>query len=155
MPKFILKHLRPCNINNFFIDIIYKHFEYIAEDPYLKHNKTEIERLLSSQQLFGVLMYNEGNIVGYAIGEFMNLNVGRQAYYISYLYVVKQFRGHGLGKSMMDVLIKENIGRGINNVMLTCDTRDTRLLNWYRKMGFRPDKILTSSRVHNVFTLEL
>lgn len=150
-----LKILKTCNISEHFIDIIYKNFQYISNESHLNHTKHEIGRILSSPNLYGLLAYHEGKIIGYMVGEFMNLNDGRNVYYISYFYVIKKYRGMKIGSRMMEniMIMVKKVGR--EYIVLTCDTRNKELVGFYKRFGFMKDILLQTMKSHDVFSVRL
>lgn len=153
--QFVIKYLEPCNIANHFTDIIFNNFKNISEVDYLNHTKVEIGRLLRSQNLYGVLVYSNNKIIGYLIGEFMNLNDGRKVYYISYFYVIAKHRGNKIGLNMMKAIISGVKRKNIRNIVLTCDTGNRNLVNFYKRFGFNKDILLQNMRTHDVFSVIL
>ena len=75
-------------------------------------------------------------ILGYIIGEYMILDDGRKAYYISYIYVIKPYRHKKIGSKLLDFAIQHS---KYNNILLTFDTKNPVLMKFYTSKGFQPD----------------
>lgn len=163
MPKFIIKEVERLTKDiNFFADIVYKNFLHLSRYPKLKHNKKEIVRLLQSYDMVSYFVYNAENVlIAYLIGERKTLDDGRYVFYISYLYVAKRYRKHGIGGKLIDRIKKKfqmstsagNINdSSIHNIVLTCDTRNKETCLFYRKRGFMPDPTYRTFDEYDVYT---
>lgn len=141
-------------INNF-AKIVFNNFKHISRIPELQHNMIEISRLLSSSNTISYVIYSSNVIIGYLIGEKKHLNDGRIVFYISYLYICKKYRGKNLGSHLVNLIIDKCKSWGIKFILLTCDTKDSKVIKFYDKFGFRPDTLLRSGNDYDVYTLYL
>jgi len=125
------------------VDLIYNNFDYIANYTELKHNKNEIARILLSKNFYGFFLLNlDNHIIGYLVGEKMYLNDGRHVFYVSYLYVNKPYRKHGVGGKLMMLLEERCKQWNIYIITLTYDTDDVKVGLFYQNRGFMPDLVL-------------
>jgi GNAT superfamily N-acetyltransferase len=132
------------------VNAIYLNFLDLSDYPELKHNRHELMRLVTSEKSKVILIMVDGKIAAYLIGEIMDLDDGRRVFYISYLFTSKIFRGKGFASRLMryaDELVKNFEFDGI---MLTCDTEDEEVHNFYLARGFFPDLILRNYKKHDV-----
>lgn len=135
---------------NSLVNTIYNNFIYLANTPQLQHNKQEILRLLTDENLFGLLVFNKDKLVGYLIGETKTLADGRYVYYISYVYVAKEYRKHKIGTQLLQILIKKCHELGVQFILLTCDIKDEMAYKFYLKNKFVDDPILKSNNQHKI-----
>jgi ribosomal protein S18 acetylase RimI-like enzyme len=138
-----------------FIDVIYNNFLNLASDKSSKHTKEEIKRLLTSQNMFGFLLYNGKILVGYIIGEKINLSDGRLVNYITYLYVAKNYRTCGLGEQLVTLSITKTRNIGLSFIILKCDKFNNSICKFYSKRGFIPDPVLGNTGKHQILTYYL
>lgn len=152
--KMIVKEIKRINSDiNPLINIIYRNFKYLASSPELGHTHQEIKRLLQNNDMLSLFVYNQkGNLIAYLIGEFKTLNDGRYIYYISYLYVGKSYRSKKIGSQLMKLIISKCKNIGVKYIILTCDTNDKKVLNFYQHIGFIPDPILKNTSNYKVYT---
>ena len=130
--------------------MIYNNFHDLSKYPKLLHTTDEISKLLNSNDtLFYVYMYNN-KIAGYVLGKAMVLNDGRQVFFISYIFVAKQFRSKGLGQFLLLYIQQLAITLNLVGIMLVCDTEDQLVYEWYLKNGFMPDLYLRRYEKHDV-----
>ena len=137
------------------VDTIYNNFLYLVEYPVLLHNKDEINRILTATDCMNYLVFYNGKLIAYLIGDFRTLDDNRMVYYISYLYVSRQYRNRKIGSRLMNMLIRKVTEKGIKFIVLTCDSDDQLNMRFYRKFGFKPDPLLSKGKKHDVYTLFL
>ena len=80
----------------------------------------------------------------------MDLADGRRVFYISYVFTSKPFRNKGFASKMInyvEALAKEFHFDGI---LLTCDTENEEVYNFYLSRGFMPDLVLRQYKKHDV-----
>jgi ribosomal protein S18 acetylase RimI-like enzyme len=94
-------------------------------------------------------MHN-GAIAAYLIGEIIKLNDGRIVLYINYLYTSKYFRNRGLASKLIDVAEQIVKAEKLDGLMLTCDTENNIIYNFYLKKGFMTDLILRRYEKYDV-----
>jgi diamine N-acetyltransferase len=56
---------------------------------------------------------------------------------LSKLYLLRRERGQGLGRQLMDFVIEQSRKRGLAVVWLTVNRDNTKVIEWYRRRGFR------------------
>ena len=133
---------------------IYNNFIYLSNIKLLMHTKYDIQKILLSEQLLCYLIYfNNSSLIGYLVGEFRALNDSRYVYYISYLFVSESFRNKKIGTLMMKLIIKKCKSLGVKFILLTCDSNDNKIVNFYKKLGFIKDPILNSTSRYQIFCL--
>lgn len=136
--------------------ILYNNFLYLTKFPELVHTKEEIRRSLTNEDTYCYWLYDDNKLIGYLTGEYKKLNDNRYVYYISYFYISTQYRNKQLGTKLMKVLIDKCEREGTKFILLTCDTKDPKVVHFYKKLGFVQDPILGSNtKRHNVMVLYL
>lgn len=136
-------------------DVAYNNFIYLTKFPELMHTKQDIIKTLQADGNLCYLLYDGNNLIGYLIGDFRTLPDSRYAYYVSYLYISKQYRNKKLGSRLMDKIIKKCQDNGTKFIILTCDTQDDKIIRFYQRYGFKVDSYLGGNKRHNVFSLYL
>lgn len=126
------------------VDKVYGDFPQLVEYPELNHNKENILRLLTEKHMLGLMMYQDTKLMAYIIGETTVLPDGRHVYFITYLYVDVEHRNIGLGKYMLNSMIKYIMRIGIYVLVLMSDETDMKAQNFYEKFGFEVDSYLVS-----------
>lgn len=130
-----------------FAQMVYRNFEYLKEDPVLKHTVVEIQQLLSSNDGVLFVVYDpQGALVAYLLGEIMTLQDNRMVFYVSYVFVSQKHRGRRIGSQLIERMIQKCQQIGLNFVVLTCDTMDHKVYEYYLKMGFVDDPILGQNK---------
>ncbi len=125
-----------------FTNVVYNNFVEIANEPILDHNKKSIYETLKSDDAQVYLCIINGKIASYIVGKIMTLNDGRRVVYITYLYTAEQFRGQGLASKLLGIADKICLTNMLDGVMLTCDSDNLQLYDFYLKKGFMPDLFL-------------
>lgn len=138
-----------------FTKIIFDNFIELKQYPYVRHTHNDIQKLLSSEQLFGYIVKYNDTIIAYMFGEVTTLSDGRNVFYLSYIYVVPKYRHIKTGSLLLRKLIAHCRQFGIPFIVLTCDTENEKVMAFYKKFGFVNDPILTSDRKHDVLCLFL
>ena len=155
----VLKCIETKNVENpkLMSDIIYNNFSYLADVPHLAHNKKAIADIFKLENNMCFLIYDDDTLVGYLVGDFKILNDKRYVYYISYFYIIEAYRGNGLGSKVLKLAINKAKKQGVSFVLLTCDTYDPKVVNFYKKHGFVKDIVLgtAASSRHVVMCLYL
>jgi len=125
------------------VDVIFTNFEYLSNNTELKHNKTELYRLVTSPSAkIYFILDDTKRVMAYLVGEIMTLNDGRLVFYVSYLYTASMYRNKGVASMLMayvDVYAKKMLYDG---VMLTTDTSNVSLMHFYESRGFVRDVLL-------------
>jgi ribosomal protein S18 acetylase RimI-like enzyme len=138
-----------------FVNTIYNNFADLTDNPTLMHNKNEIRNLLLSPHFIGLFLFDNNKLIGYLVGEEKFLNDGRHVYYISYIYVTVKMRTKKLGSLLMkniEQIIKQ---KKIKYIVLTYNTSNKKLTNFYNILGYNIDLILETNSIHNVFSKNL
>lgn len=146
--------MRKYNLGDFSKTIFYNFIE-LAKYPELKHNIQEINRILKAPNTIAFFVYNGHKMLGYIIGEVMRLNDGRLVLYISYLYVATKYRDNGFGSTLLKQMINKAHKLHVDAVVLTCDTADEKVLDFYTMKGFMYDPYLRNYNRHDVLSLTL
>ena len=133
-----------------FTNVIFNNFSEISNVPELNHTKQSIYETLkcSTAQVYLILVNKK--IASYIVGKIMILNDGRRVVYITYLYTAKQFRGKGFASVLLSIAEKINTINMLDGVMLTYDSENIPLHNFYLKKGFMPDLLLRTYKRHEV-----
>ena len=122
---------------------VYNNFAYLQHHPELLHSPMKIQRLLSSDHFFGLMMYSESSLIGYLFGETLTLGDGRMVFFINYLYVSHQKRGQGIGKLLLNELKSEVIHRfGFRFITLLVRQTNQPAIQLYLKAGFVVDNLI-------------
>ena len=133
------------------VNTIYKNFLDLATNQRLNHNRAEILKTLESKGGILFLILHDNKIVGYLVGEIMDLEDTRHVLFISYIYVVKFMRNKKLGCKLMSMAISYGIEQRCDGIMLIYNTSDRRLERFYDKYGFMLDFHLRRYEQHDVF----
>ena len=56
---------------------------------------------------------------------------------ISYIYVLREFRGNGIASKMLQFVIDEGLNKKINNITLEVNSKNTSAIALYHKYGFK------------------
>lgn len=137
------------------VNVIYNNFGELLQYPDLKHTKSEILRLLKSPNAQVYLFLVNGKIASYIVGEIMDLFDGRKVLYITYLFTAPQFRHKGLASQMMKYAEKKANEKQCDGMMLTCDTDNKNVYDFYLKRGFMPDLWLRKYTRYDVLYKQL
>ena len=153
----IIKCIETTKIKNPMIlsKVIYNNFIYLNQYPELQHNINSITQSLNAEESYCYLLYHENKLIGYLIGDFRTLPDNRYGYYISYVYISEDYRNKKLGTKLMDKLINKCKEKGVKFIVLTCDIRDRKVVNFYKKYGFNKDQNLPGNNPHIIFSLNL
>jgi ribosomal protein S18 acetylase RimI-like enzyme len=118
---------------------IFNNFRELVQYPKLKHNMKEIMRVIKSPRSIIMFKMYKGKIIGYVLGEIMNLNDGRNVFYITYIFTSPHFRGKGIASELMKTVSNIVEQQSLDGILLTCDSEDTEVYSFYEKRGFMPD----------------
>ena len=140
---------------NGFINTIYYNFEELSEYPQLKHTVQEIGRLLTSSGLVMFTVSLKDVMIGYCIGEMMKLDDERNVLFISYIFVSKKYRGDGIGSIFIKDCVEYAKQKGLEAIVLICDTEDQKVLDFYLKKGFMYDLKLRRYDKYDVLSLNI
>jgi ribosomal protein S18 acetylase RimI-like enzyme len=138
---------------NHFVHSIYVNFKELSNHPKLNHNKQEIYRLLRSPTMRGFLVWSKSKIIGYLIGETIILADGRKVFFINYVYINKMHRKKGIASTLMDKVTEYAKKLKLDNIVLICDTENTKVYEFYLKRGFMLDMTLRRYEQHDVLSM--
>jgi len=135
--------------------IIYENFVHLANNRELSHTIDNIHKLFNSTSSFFLSASIDGALIGYILGEYINLRHmnnadGRTVCYISYIYVASNYRGKSIATNMMKILLSDESNDTINGWMLVFDTHKKHLAQFYSKFGFKPDILYKKYSQHEV-----
>jgi ribosomal protein S18 acetylase RimI-like enzyme len=90
--------------------------------------------LLKDPEFRGLIAVEEGKPAGYAKVKY---NPTEKRCYLSSLYVLPEFQGHGIGKKLLTN--GEAIARtfGVDEIWLGVMVQNTPALEWYKRIGFQ------------------
>lgn len=140
MSVYIVHQSKKENSNlKYLSEVIYYNFEYLKHYPKLKHNIFEITKVLKSKSsMLLFYMYND-KIAGYLVGEIMKLNDTRKVFYVTYIFTGKQFRNQGIAGILLKKVNDIINSKSLDGMLLTCDSEDENVYNFYINKGFMPD----------------
>lgn len=122
--------------------IVFFNFIELQKENDVVFNINDITSTLSSKSLLGwFLIDDNGKIIGYIIGELKDLTDGRYVYYISYFYLIKEYRSKGLGYKMMLICIEYIKSINVQFIMLLSNI-NTNAFKLYRNLGFGFDPLI-------------
>ena len=133
------------------VNIIYKNFLDLSNDPKLNHNIESITKTLDSPDAVLLLFMDKGKIGGYLLGEIMHLEDGRKVMFISYIFVAKYLRTQGVGSQLLNYIAKVANVKYCDGIMLIYDTSQKKLRRFYDKHGLLLDFNLRRYSTHDVF----
>ena len=132
---------RITNISRF-AKIIFFNFIELQNQSDIIFNINDITSTLSSNGLLGwFLLDNNGKIIGYIVGELKELTDGRYVYFISYFYLIQQYRSKGLGLKMMLICIEYIKSINVQHIMLISDVLSN-AFKLYTSLGFGFDPLI-------------
>ena len=126
------------------IEIVYKNFEEISDNPTLNHTRLEIARLLSSPKGTCIFAVIKGQIVAYLIAEITVIDNLRQLMHIAYLFTTPVRRGNGISTSMLNFIQLCAQQQNISTLSLSFDTYNKTLEKFYINNHFVYDSNLRS-----------
>jgi len=154
MSLHIVKNVRQENSGKL-INTIYDNFIDLSNYPDLKHTKNELSRLiLSKNSKICFIMVNK-KIAAYLIGEIIDLVDGRRVFYVNYLYTGNMFRKQGFASKLMKYVEAVVNEYQLNGVLLTCDTENQNVHNFYLSRGYMPDLMLRRYQKFDVLYKEI
>ena len=151
--------IRNNNLSNYQIKIlahtIYNNFPELIYEPSLKHNMDEITRLLKSKNMVGYIVFNDNKVISYLFGEYMKLQDSRIVYYINYIFTSVCSRKRGLASRLLNMITKNSASMNASHIVLTCNTEDDYIQDYYLKKGFMPDLIMRRYAKYDVLSLQI
>jgi ribosomal protein S18 acetylase RimI-like enzyme len=86
---------------------------------------------------FAILAWDGSNLAGMAAYSFLwPAALTTKSLYLKELYVSKSYRRHGIGKLLMEYVLKAAIDTDCSRVEWTTDEDNTEAQHFYRKLGF-------------------
>jgi ribosomal protein S18 acetylase RimI-like enzyme len=136
---------------NYFTNVIFNNFLHLQNVSNLSHSKKNIFEVLTSKEPQIYLVLNDDKkIIAYLVGEIVELVDGRKVLYITYLFTSKKHRKNGCASKLLyvaeDIIRKQNL----NGLMLTCDSENPYVYDFYLKKGFMPDILLRTYKKYEV-----
>ena len=141
MSLYVVKKVDP-NKSGKLVDMLYNNFVNLAAYQQLLHNRKELTRLVTSDKAKIIFLMVNKKIAAYLVGEIKDLVDGRHVFYISYLYTAKQFRKKGFASQLLEYVEELVKKENLDGVLLTCDTDDEKVHEFYLTRGFMPDLVL-------------
>jgi GNAT superfamily N-acetyltransferase len=132
------------------VEMLYLNFLDLADYPELKHNRAELTRLVTSPKAKVIFIVVKGRIAAYLVGEVMELVDGRRVFYINYIFTSKLFRKRGFASKLIEYVEELSKQFGHDGILLTCDTENEEVYNFYLMKGFMPDLQLRQYKKHDV-----
>ena len=137
------KHLAKTIYNNF------KTYNYIL----VKHTIEDINKFISSGNIYSILIYKNNKIIGYLFGEIISLNTNtnknKTVFLIRYIYVYSELRNTGIGSKLIEIVIDKINKWNIDGAIVICDIDNSDIQYFFNHRGFtidktyQPDKTLT------------
>lgn len=149
----ITNNLLKTSNTKLFVETIYDNFKNLGDIKKLNHNKKEIERILKSNNSFVLFIMKNKQIIAYLIAEKILLADGREVLYIYYLFTSPHFRNMGLASTLLDTAKQISNKHNCTGIMLTCDTDNTKVHDFYLKKGFMPDMLMRTYNKYDVLYL--
>lgn len=118
---------------------IYNNFINLSKLPDMKHTTDEINKLLNSNNSYLFLCLHDGKIIGYLLGEITKLPDKRDVFYITYLFTASHIRKRGVGSKLMMIVEEFTKNKKLDGVLLTCDTENFKVYDFYQKKGYMLD----------------
>lgn len=91
-------------------------------------------------------------MIAYMVSDTMVLADGRYVMYIYYLYTSKKYRNKGYASSLLKMADKIAKYNNISYVVLTCDVKDKKLVEFYKSRNYQVDQLLGNKTDHEVFS---
>ncbi len=140
------------NINRL-AKIIFFNFIELQNEPDIVFNINDITTTLASNNLLGwFLLDDNGKIIGYIIGELKELTDGRYVYYISYFYLIEQYRSKGLGYKLLLMCIEYIKSINVQYIMLISNIHSN-AFKLYKSLGFNYDPLIKINNPNYVVLL--
>lgn len=89
---------------------------------------------------YTLLAWDKGRAIGFASYSFLWPAAGStQSLFLKELYVADDYRGEGVGRSLMDALCQVAAEHGCSRVEWTADDDNTGAVQFYQALGYVPD----------------
>jgi ribosomal protein S18 acetylase RimI-like enzyme len=122
--------------------IVFLDFIQLKNQTGIEYSQKAIQQTLSSRSLIGWFLLNDDNkTVGYLFGKSMRLNDGRLVYFMDYFFIIPEYRGNKLGKTMLLECIKYITKNNIQFIMLITKINEL-AYNMYKKLGFQKEVLI-------------
>jgi len=124
----------------------------------LNHNEIEMKRLFNNKNTILISIVKENYVIGYLMGEFLNLGEislldERSVFYITYIFIEKNYRDKKYGQKLINKLYSfiKTKNYIIDGYMLRFNYDDEKLKYFYEKNNFFKDLILSTNTEFDVF----
>ena len=110
-----------------------------------KYTDEELRDLIHNDQK-PIFVYDDGGVRGYAFCVFQqhvgdNMMTDIKTLYIDDLCVDEQYRGHHVGKSLYEYVLKFAKAQGCYNVTLNVWSCNEKAMGFYKACGLKPQKV--------------
>jgi predicted N-acetyltransferase YhbS len=126
---------------NLLVNVIYSNFIHLEKVQNLKHSKEDILSKLLDKHVLFIVSYNPitKKIIGYLLGTTIKLTDNRKVLYISYLFIAHTHRKNGIGTELLQIAEIVASKKNCNGMMLTCDTENHTVYDFYLMKQYMPD----------------
>lgn len=97
--------------------------------------KKEFSGFFNKRRMFLVAEEN-GAMAGYLTGTFLK-NAWQKTSYVDDVFILKEFRGRGIGSKLIKKFMDLSKTRGVRRFMLGVDVRNEKAIKLYKKLGFK------------------
>ncbi len=105
--------------------------------PKAFHEETFCELMRSETYALGFMLESEGECAGYALlAKTYSREAGGMVIWLEELFVLPQFRSHGLGREFFSFLEKYTAENGYARIRLEAEEENVRALSLYQRLGF-------------------
>lgn len=108
------------------------HQELYTDYASERFNPKEIMKAILNPQYKFKLLFSEQRLVGYT-----KIIFGSESLELEKLYLLKDFKGQGLGKMLLSQVLEDARHRGIKSVTLGVYDQNSEALSFYERLGFR------------------
>lgn len=118
-----------------FADVVYENFSYLKNYSHSNHSTLNICNELKK---LGTVIYfaiHDNKLIGYLIG-IKSYHKNHPIMYISYIYVLDDYRKKGYGKRLMDSANKYCIDNNLDYITLKYHISNEKASIFYKNMGF-------------------
>jgi ribosomal protein S18 acetylase RimI-like enzyme len=124
--------------------IVFLNFIQLKGQPNIEFSQDAIRKTLTSPDLKGWFILSDDNkTIGYLFGKQMRMPSfdGRLVYFMDYFWLEPEYRGQGIGKSMLNRCIKFVRNCNIQFIMLITKKNEP-AYQMYKKYGFLKDTLI-------------
>ena len=132
-----------------FVEVIYRNFEEIAEVTVLRHNRTEIKKIMTSPTALILVATLSDRIIGYLIADLVLYN-DRSLMHVYYLFTSPGYRNKGVATFLLNQVQDYAEVYNCSALSLTFDTYNDQLNKYYTSNGFTFDPELRSEQRYDM-----